>query len=141
MILPSRGAARGGLLAGGILLSKPAFSHEMSSPRDGVAVYTMRGRLYGYQPCWDFLEELRESAEKSRGIVLDLGGLEYADSTGVGILASAFTSVVNAGGKLILACPTDRVRTILEVVWFLKRVDHADTVEEALGLIGTGESV
>jgi anti-sigma B factor antagonist len=121
-------------------MSKPAFRSELSSPRDGVAVFTLSGRLYGYQPCWDFLEELRESAEKSKGVVLDLGGVEYADSTGVGILASAYTSVTNAGGKFILTCLNDRVRTILDVLWFLKRVDHTDTVEEALVALGAGES-
>lgn len=121
-------------------MGKAAFSHEVSSPKDGVAVFTMKGRLYGYQPCWDFLEELRDSTEKSKGIVLDMGDLEYADSTGVGILATAYTSVTNAGGKLILTRLNDRVRTLLDVLWFLKKVDHTETVEEALMALGTGES-
>ncbi len=121
-------------------MSKAAFSHEITKPGDNVAVFTMKGRLYGYQPCWDFLEELRDSSAKAKGIVLDLGEVEYADSTGVGILASAYTSVTNAGGKLILSCLNDRVRTILDVLWFLKRVDHTDTVEEALLALGADES-
>ncbi len=121
-------------------MSRAAFSHEITKPRDGVAVFTLKGRLYGYQPCWDFLEELRDSTKTSKGIVLDLGEVEYADSTGVGILASAYTSVTNAEGKLILSCLNDRVRTILDVLWFLKRVDHTNTVEEALVALSTGES-
>ncbi len=121
-------------------MSRAAFSHEITIPRDGVAIFKLKGRLYGYQPCWDFLEELRDSAKTSKGIVLDLGEVEYADSTGVGILASAYTSVTNAEGKLILSCLNDRVRTILDVLWFLKRVDHTNTVEEALVALSTGES-
>lgn len=113
-------------------MTKPGFRFSQNSPESGVVVFSLAGRLFGYSPCWDFLESLRDSTDEYPNVILDMEKVEYADSTGVGILAAAYASVQNAGGDMVLTGLNDRVRTILDVLWFLKILDHAPDVETGL---------
>ena len=55
---------------------------------------------------------IREGKKK---IVLNLAGVDYIDSSGVGELVSGFTSVRNAGGELKLLNLTKKVHDVLNV--------------------------
>jgi|SRR6516162_3301450 anti-sigma B factor antagonist len=48
-------------------------------------------------------------------ILLNLGDINYIDSSGVGELVSAYTSVRNQGGELKLLHLTKRVRDLLQL--------------------------
>jgi len=113
-------------------MTKPGFRFNQTSPEAGVAIFHLAGRLFGYGPCWDFLESLRDTTDEFPNVILDMENVEYADSTGVGILAAAYASVQNAGGSMVLSGMNDRVRTILDVLWFLKVLEHTPNVEEGL---------
>ncbi len=121
-------------------MAKAPFKYEMSSPEAGIAVFSLTGRLFGYGNCWDFLETLRDATDDFSGIVIDLGGVEFADSTGVGILVAAYTSVTNAGGKLVLAAMNERVTQILDVLWFMKVLEHSESVSSALAHLASGST-
>src|ERR1700685_3270054 len=54
-------------------------------------------------------------AEGKKKIVLNLAGVDYIDSSGVGELVSSFTTVRNAGGELKLLNLTQKVKDILYV--------------------------
>jgi anti-sigma B factor antagonist len=57
-------------------------------------------------------ELVREGKKK---IVLNLAGVAYIDSSGVGELVSSFTTVRNAGGELKLLNLTQKVHDVLNV--------------------------
>ena len=48
-------------------------------------------------------------------ILLNLGDVNYIDSTGIGELVSAFTSVRNQGGELKLLHLTKKVHDVLQI--------------------------
>jgi anti-sigma B factor antagonist len=54
-------------------------------------------------------------ADGSKKIVLNLGEVTYIDSSGIGELVSAFTSVSNNGGNLKLLNLTKRVHDLLQI--------------------------
>src|SRR5271157_3908606 len=54
------------------------------------------------------------AADKKK-IVLNLAGVDYIDSSGVGELVSSFTAVRNAGGELKLLNLSKKVSDILQV--------------------------
>ena len=55
------------------------------------------------------------AADGTKKIVLNLGNVTYIDSSGIGELVSAFTSVSNAGGTLKLLNLTKRVQDLLQI--------------------------
>ena len=57
-------------------------------------------------------ELLREHATK---LVFDLTGVEYVDSTGMGVIVSCFTKMARAGGMLRVAGLNDRVRQLFKI--------------------------
>ena len=63
---------------------------------------------------------IREAVKKlvangTKKIVLNLGNVTYIDSSGIGELVSAFTSVSNNGGNLKLLNLTKRVHDLLQI--------------------------
>lgn len=66
------------------------------------------------------IHSLRDSvrnliAEGKKKIVLNLADVDYIDSSGVGELVGAFTTVRNAGGELKLLNLTQKVHDVLHV--------------------------
>jgi anti-sigma B factor antagonist len=60
-----------------------------------------------------FIKELTEGGDKK--ILLSLYDVDYIDSSGIGELVSAYTTVRNAGGELKLLHLTKRVHDILQI--------------------------
>lgn len=54
-------------------------------------------------------------ADGTKKIVLNLGEVTYIDSSGIGELVSAFTTVSNSGGNLKLLNLTKRVQDLLQI--------------------------
>lgn len=71
--------------------------------RDGVTLLRMKGRLIVGQPVGLFRETIQRLIESQEmRVVLDLGQVDYIDSTGLGQVVIGFTSVQRAGGALKL---------------------------------------
>lgn len=65
-------------------------------------------------------------------ILLNLADISYIDSSGVGELVSAFTSVRNQGGELKLLNLTKKVHDILQITKLYTVFDVKDDEAEAL---------
>jgi len=80
--------------------------------------------------------ELRDSVRKLLGqnsqIVLNLGGVTYIDSGGLGTLVSLYTTAHNAGGAIKLCNLTQRVGDLLQVTKLLTVFEVYPTEEEAI---------
>jgi anti-sigma B factor antagonist len=81
-----------------------------------VTVVDVSGRITlgeGASALRDLLRDLNAKGDKK--ILLNLGEVSYIDSSGIGELVSAFTSVSNAGGTLKLLSLTKRVQDLLQI--------------------------
>ncbi len=81
-----------------------------------VTILDIHGRIV----LGDEIGELRSAvrnliAEGKKKIILNLVGVDYIDSSGVGELVSSFTTVRNAGGELKLLNLTQKVHDVLHV--------------------------
>lgn len=88
------------------------------SPRQvgEVVVIDVSGRITLGEGSSNLREGIRElMAKGSRKILLNLAGVSYIDSSGIGELVSAFTSVTNQGGQLKLLNLTKRVKDLLQI--------------------------
>jgi len=72
-------------------------------------------------------------AKGQKKILLNLGEVSYIDSSGIGELVSAFTTVTNNGGTLKLLGLTKRVKDLLQITKLYTVFDIYDSEKSALG--------
>ena len=70
--------------------------------------------------------------EGCRKVVMDLNGVAWANSAGLGVLHSCFTTVKNTGGSMKLTNVTPRVSEILKITHFDTVFESHPGVREAL---------
>ena len=83
---------------------------------DGVTVVDLRGRITlgeGSAILRDTVRDLLNRGQKK--ILLNLGDVNYIDSSGIGELVSGFTTVTNQGGQLKLLNLTKKVNDLLQI--------------------------
>jgi anti-sigma B factor antagonist len=83
---------------------------------NGVTVVDLSGRITlgeGSVVLRDTIRDLIAKGEKK--ILLNLGDVTYIDSSGIGELVSAFTTVRNQGGELKLLNLTKKVHDLLQI--------------------------
>ncbi len=83
---------------------------------DGVTIVDCSGRITlgeGSVVLRDAVKELLTKGQKK--ILLNLGDVNYIDSSGIGELVSAYTTVKNQGGELKLLNLTKKVHDLLQI--------------------------
>jgi anti-anti-sigma factor len=80
--------------------------------RPGRRVLRLSGRL-GIETVPSFLAAAR--AESATTLILDLGDVEYLDSSGVGALLQIHVSLAKGNRQLVLASVPEKVRMVLEI--------------------------
>ncbi len=70
--------------------------------------------------------------ENKKNLVLDLSGVSYMDSAGVGELVSVFTSVKNRGGELKLSCLTKKIKDLLSITQLMTIFDTYEDTNQAI---------
>lgn len=81
-----------------------------------VSVVDVAGRITLGEGSSNLRDTIRELVAKgSKKVLLNLGEVSYIDSSGIGELVSAFTSVTNGGGQLRLLNLTKKVTDLLQI--------------------------
>jgi anti-sigma B factor antagonist len=102
-----------------------------------VTYIRLRGLLGGTRESFEFLERIQQDAHRgSMRLIIDLKDVAHLASSGVGILASIYISLKNHDGHLCLIGVSGRIAAILRVVHLLDVLPHADSEDEALGIVG-----
>lgn len=65
-------------------------------------------------------------------IVLDLAGVSFMNSSGLGMLIGGLTTMKNAGGNLKLANPAERIQSLLVITKLSSLFSSYKSVEEAV---------
>ncbi len=83
---------------------------------DGVTILDLSGRITLGEGSVTLRDTIRDLlAEGKKSILLNLGDVNYIDSSGIGELVSAFTTVKNQGGSLKLLNLTKKVHDLLQI--------------------------
>ncbi len=89
-----------------------------SREREGIIILDLDGRITVGDESSKLRDKLRELAAGGNiNIILNLRGVDYIDSTGLGALVIGFTSLRKAGGKLTLV---NASRRNIELLVFTK---------------------
>ena len=101
---------------------------------DGITIVDLSGRITlgeGSVVLRDTIKDLLGKGQKK--ILLNLGDVSYIDSSGIGELVSAFTSVRNQGGELKLLNLTKKVHDLLQITKLYTVFDVKDDEAAAVG--------
>ena len=99
---------------------------------DGIAVLDCAGRIVFGDESSLLRDVAKRLINENRRIVLNLSGVSYIDSGGLGTLVSLFTTAQKAGGSIKLANLTERVGDLLQVTKLLTVFEVYDSEEKAL---------
>lgn len=80
----------------------------------------------------DLREHLQREVERYALVVVDLAGVGFMDSTGLGVLVAAHNRAKASGRRLVVAEPQRLVRNALRLVQVDSVIDVYDSVAEAL---------
>ncbi|MFZ5433507.1 MAG: STAS domain-containing protein [Calditrichota bacterium] len=104
-----------------------------STLKNGIPVFEIKGKIMGGAEANDFHEELKKAvAAGQKKIILDLGDVEWMNSSGLGMLISALTTVRNAQGEMRLARATDKITSLLVITKLTSVFESHPTVEAAV---------
>ena len=83
---------------------------------DGVAIVDCSGRITLGEGSVTLRDTVRDLLSKgNKKIILNLGDVNYIDSSGIGELVSAFTTTKNQNGELKLLKLTKKVNDLLQI--------------------------
>lgn len=99
----------------------------------GVTIVDMSGRITLGEGSVILREAVKDLLGKGqKKILLNLGDVSYIDSSGIGELVSAFTSVRNQGGELKLLNLTKKVHDLLQITKLYTVFDIKDDEASAV---------
>ena len=101
---------------------------------DGVTILDLSGRITLGEGSVQLRDAVRDLLSKGqKHILLNLGDVSYIDSSGIGELVSAFTTVRNQGGELKLLNLTKKVHDLLQITKLYTVFDVKDDEASAIG--------
>ena len=107
------------------------------SVQNGVAVLALAGKLMGGPEMGEFGERIAELKKTGiKRVVLDMGEVEWINSTGLGMIISAYTTLTRDGGGVKLARVGDRVQNLFVITKLVTLFDAYESVESAVTSYG-----
>ena len=100
---------------------------------DGVTVVDLSGRITLGEGSIVLKDTVRDLLSKgNKKLLLNLGDVNYIDSSGIGELVAAFTTVRNQGGELKLLNLTKKVHDLLSITKLLTVFEAFDDEAKAI---------
>lgn len=99
---------------------------------DDILIVDCAGRIVFGEESAELRESVKKLIAQSGRIVLNLAGVSYIDSGGLGTLVALYTTARNAGGSIKLANLTERVSDLLQVTKLLTVFEVFDSEKGAL---------
>src|ERR1700675_1854899 len=95
----------------------------------GVTIVDCDGRIVFGEESALLRDTLKKLIVENSQIILNLSGVSYVDSGGLGTLVALYTTAQNAGGAVKLANLTERVGDLLQITKLLTVFEVYDSEE------------
>ena len=98
-----------------------------------AVVLAPKGKMMGGPDTVEFHEAIKGYIDQGKkNFVVDLGNVDWMNSPGLGVLITAYTSVRNAGGDLVIARPTKKVKSLIVITQLERVFKNFDEVDDAV---------
>ncbi len=106
-----------------------------------VAVITLKGKLMGGPEMADLSDHIKGLMHDGvKQVVCDLSKVKWLNSSGLGALMGALTTLRNEGGDMKLAHASDKIQSLLMITKLMSIFDtHEDTESAIKAFQGSGE--
>jgi len=105
---------------------------------DGVTIMSCQGRIVFGEEAAALRENLKRVLSSSRQIVLNLSGVSYIDSGGLGTLVGVYSSARASGAEIKLTGLRQRLRDVLQITKLVTVFEVYDTEQEAIATFHRG---
>jgi anti-sigma B factor antagonist len=107
--------------------------------KDGVVILDLQGKLMGGPDAETFKNTIHKIIDNGgKQVVVNLHGIDWINSTGMGILISGYTTMRRSGGDLRLLNVSDRIQSILYVTKLNLIFRCFDNEDEAVASFANG---
>ena len=101
-----------------------AIHYELRQQEPDITVASLTGQLNLGNRLAEFEHSLKQHIQDgSRKMILDLTGLTYIDSAGLGMVATCAGLIFKAGGKLVVVSPGGKVTQMFEITRLNRVID------------------
>ncbi|RKY89744.1 anti-sigma factor antagonist [candidate division KSB1 bacterium] len=98
-----------------------------------VVVIELKGKIMGGPDATILNDRLHELIDENKNkVVVDLGGVNWMNSSGLGILIGGLTTMRNNKGDLKLARVTERIENLLMITKLITVFETFESVEDAI---------
>jgi anti-sigma B factor antagonist len=104
----------------------------------GVTIMACQGRIVFGEEASALREGLKKVLTSSRQVVLNLSGVSYIDSGGLGTLVGVYSSARAAGADIKLTGLGQRLRDVLQITKLVTVFEVYDTEQEAIAAFHSG---
>ena len=109
------------------------------SPKGDIMVLNLSGKIMGGPDHEKFQTEIKTLISAGHvDILLDMSKVNWVNSTGLGILVSAYHTLKKNGGQLKICQVSDRIDNILNVTQLKLVFETFDSCDEALASFAQG---
>ena len=106
---------------------------KANTTNEGIVVIEPRGSLIGGNEIDELKMKAREFLDKgSKKLVIDLGSVDYVNSTGIGALVSILTTYTNSGARVKLCNLGKSVRNVFVITKLTSVFEVEETRENAI---------
>ena len=99
---------------------------------DGVAIVSCAGRIVFGEEANALRDTLKKLLTSSKQLVLNLGGISYIDSGGLGTLVGVYSSARAGGADIKLTGLGQRLRDVLAITKLATVFEVYDTEQQAI---------
>jgi anti-sigma B factor antagonist len=98
-----------------------------------VAVLSLSGKMMGGPETTALHDHIRGLMNDGiKKVVIDLGGVKWINSSGLGVLMAAMTTLKNSEGQMKLANVTEKVESLLMITQLMRIFETYDTIDRAV---------
>jgi len=98
-----------------------------------AVVLELKGNVMGGDDTKEFNDTLHKLIDQGKTrMVIDLGGVKFMNSSGLGMLIGGLTTMKKAEGHLKLANVTEKIESLLIITKLIKIFESYDSVDEAV---------
>ena len=103
-----------------------------TATRGEITVISLSGNLMGGPDASALNTKLHELVDAgTKRVVLDLGGVQFMNSSGLGLLIGGASLLRNSGGALKIACASEKILALIKITKLGSVFETYPTVEEA----------
>jgi len=103
------------------------------SEKYNTVIITFKGNAMGGPAAAVFHDEIKKLIDEGKtNVVGDLSKVKFMNSSGLGVLITALTSIRNAGGDFKICNASDRIESLLMVTKLITVFKHYKSLNEAV---------